>query len=190
MHSLDCIKKKIEEIIATSPVPEDPRHARDTLDWLLRLEPDADEALQIAALGHDIERAIETRKVRREAYQDYDAFKAAHARNSAQILKEIMQECQASPALIEEVYALVCQHEQGGNRRADLLREADSLSFFSLNLPFYFARHDREETLRRCRWGYRRLSERGKELVARLTYPEPALTALVKACISLEEGLS
>ncbi len=37
-------------------MPEDPRHAENTLDWLLKLKPDADEALQIAALGHDIER--------------------------------------------------------------------------------------------------------------------------------------
>ena len=34
------------------------------------LKPDADDALKIAALGHDIERAIEERKVRREDYKD------------------------------------------------------------------------------------------------------------------------
>ena len=89
-NSLACTKRRIREIVARSRVPEDPRHAENTLAWLLRLAPEADEALQIAALGHDIERAIESRKVRRPDFPDYDAFKAAHAENSARILAEVM----------------------------------------------------------------------------------------------------
>ncbi len=54
--------------MADSSVPEDPRHAENTLDWLLRLKPDADEPLQIATLGHDIERALEAGKVKRATY--------------------------------------------------------------------------------------------------------------------------
>jgi hypothetical protein len=78
--------------VAGSSVPEDRRHAENTLDWLLMLKPDADEALQIAALGHDIERALEARKVKRADFPDYDRFKAAHARNSAEILRGISVE--------------------------------------------------------------------------------------------------
>ena len=81
MDSLDCAKQEIRRVIAASQVPEDPRHADNTLEWLLRLAPDADEALQLAALGHDIDRAIEEVKVRRADFDDYDAFKAAHARH-------------------------------------------------------------------------------------------------------------
>ena len=76
-------------MIAGSGVPEDPGHSRNTLEWLLRFDPKADPALRIAALGHDIERAVEARKVQRGDFADYDAFKAAHARNSAAMLGEI-----------------------------------------------------------------------------------------------------
>jgi hypothetical protein len=55
MDSIDCVKQRIREIIADSRVPEDPRHAENTLKWLFRLEPKADRSLQIAALAHDIE---------------------------------------------------------------------------------------------------------------------------------------
>jgi len=65
MDSIDCVKRKIEEIVKESPVPEDLVHSRNTLEWVLKLDPGADEALKIAALGHDIERAIEERKVKR-----------------------------------------------------------------------------------------------------------------------------
>ena len=64
-------------------------HSRSTLEWLLRLDPKADPALRIAALSHD----IEARKVRRGDFADYDAFMAAHARNSAAMLGGILREC-------------------------------------------------------------------------------------------------
>ena len=86
MDSIACTKQKIRVVIAGSKVPEDPRHAENTLDWLLRLKSGADEALQIAALGHDIQRALAARKLKRADFPDYDTFKAAHARNSAEIL--------------------------------------------------------------------------------------------------------
>ena len=51
MDNIGCVKKKIEEIIKKSPVLEDPIHSKNTLEWLLKLNPDADEAQKIAALG-------------------------------------------------------------------------------------------------------------------------------------------
>lgn len=69
MKKIVCLKKKIEKIIKNSLVPEDPIHSKNTLEWLLKLKPDADEALQIAALAHDIERAIEKRKVKQKDYK-------------------------------------------------------------------------------------------------------------------------
>ena len=65
MASLERVARRIAEVIAGSTVPEDPEHSRNTLEWLLRLDPKADAALRIAALGHDIDRAVEERKVRR-----------------------------------------------------------------------------------------------------------------------------
>ncbi len=180
MDYLACVKKRIEEIVRRSGVPEDPGHSVNTLEWLLRLDPAADEALRIAALGHDIERAWESRRIQKRDYPDFDSFKAAHAANSAEIIKEIMDECGAPPALSADVHRLVGLHETGGSRRADLLKEADSLSFFQHNLPFYYLRHDRRTVLRRCRWGYERLSPRGRSLLARFAYADPSVVALVK----------
>jgi len=78
MDSIECAKRKIRAVISKSGVPEDPVHAENVLDWVLQLRSDADEALQIAALSHDIDRADERRKVRRADFKDYNAFKAAH----------------------------------------------------------------------------------------------------------------
>lgn len=184
MHNLDRIKRRIRSTIARSSVPEDPEHAENTLEWLLKLQPDADEALQIAALGHDIERAVEERKIRREHYPDYDAFKAAHAENSALILREIIEDCEVSDqSLVDEVCCLVQQHEVGGDPRADLLKDADGISYFDVNLPRYFERNGWDETRRRCMWGYLRLSNRMKKVAASITYNNKALNELLASCI-------
>ncbi len=180
MDSIACVKKKIEEIILKSSVPEDPIHAKNTLQWLLRLKPDAAEALKIAALGHDIERAIEERKVRREGYKNYDEFKDAHALNSANILVEIMKECNISKKLADDIFFLVCRHETGGTRRGDVLRDADGISFFHVNLPYYFIRNDVEETKKRYLWGYRKLSNDLKKIVGEFNYPNKELKLLVR----------
>ena len=185
MDPIERARLRIAEVIAGSSVPEDPRHSSNTVEWLLRLAPDADAALQLAALGHDIDRAVSARKVRRADFDDYDEFKAAHARNGAEILGEILWDCGVrEEPLTREVQRLVCRHEVGGDARADLLVDADSISYFDVNLPLYHARNSRMESLRRCLWGYERLSPRARSIVAQLRQPNDELEALMAEVIS------
>lgn len=169
-----------------SKVPEDSHHAENTLEWLLRLDSKADQALQIAALAHDIDRAVEDRKVRRSDYDDYDTFKAAHARNGAKILREILDECGVARSIVDEACRLVKLHEVGGDPRSDLLKDADSISYFDVNMPLYYQREGWEETKRRCVWGYRRLSGRMKKIAESITYNDKELTHHLKEAIREE----
>lgn len=180
-EALELVRAQISDVIAGSSVPEDPGHSINTLEWLLKMKPDADEALQLAALGHDIDRAANASKVLRANYADYDDFKAAHAKHSAEMLLEILERCGVNdPALAAELYRLVCVHEVGGDARSDLLMDADSLSYFDVNLPLYRERNSREETLRRCVWGYRRLSDRSKTLATQFYPPGHELAELLE----------
>ncbi len=183
MDKITCVKKKIEKIIEKSPLSEDLIHSKNTLMWLLKLNPDADEALKISALGHDIERAITKRKVRRKDYESYDAFKAAHALNSAGILAEIMEKCKISDRLVDKVFFLVSHHETG-NGRAAVLRNADTISFFHVNLPHYFARNSIEETKKRALWGYKKLPDDLKEIVNDFYYEDKELESLFREILS------
>ncbi len=183
MDKINLVKRKIEEVIKGSSVPEDPIHSKNTLEWLLKLMPDAGESLKIAALGHDIERAIEKRKVRRQDYKDYDAFKDVHALNSANVLTEIMKACDIDKKMIDEVFFLIRHHETGGTDQVDILKDADSISYFDVNLPLYFIRNNLKETKRRCLWGYKRLSDQGKKIVAELNYQNKEIKSLLMVCI-------
>lgn len=183
-HDIDCVKKKIESIIEKSIVPEDPQHSKNTLKWVLKLKPDADEALKIATLGHDIERAIKQRKVNRSDYKSYDKFKKAHALNSANILVEIIKEYDVSEELMDEVFFLVKNHETGNDKKVNILKYADTISFFQVNLPHYFARNSEEETKNRISWGYKKLTKENKKIVSEFKYENMELNSLVKKFIN------
>jgi len=187
MRNIDCAKQKIRAVIAGSRVPEDPRHADNTLEWLLRLDPDAGQALQLAALAHDIDRADDVRKIKRVDFDDYDAFKSAHARNGAEILRSILIRCDVEADIVDEACRLVEVHEVGGDPRSDLLKDADSISYFDVNLPLYYQREGWAETKRRSLWGYRRLSARAKELVNKTCYQDERLIQLLREVI--HEGI-
>ena len=140
--------------------------------------------LKIDAFGNDIERAIEHRKVKSKDYRSYDEFKEAHALNSARILEEIMKECNIRGELIDDVCFLVSYHETGGTWRVDVLRDADSISFFHVNLPYYFVRNGIEETKRRCLWGYKKLPRTLQEVVVKFNYKNKELESLVRAWVA------
>ncbi len=184
---LACAFTRIREFIRHSRVPEDPMHAENTLAWLVRLDPMADEALRLAALAHDIDRAAPD-GVRREDFADYDAFKQAHAEHGARLLHRLLERCDVPEAVTAEACRLVRLHEVGGDPRADLLRDADSLSYFDVNLPLYHAREGDDETLRRCIWGIRRLSPHARELLRKMRQPDPHLRTIVTLALTAAEG--
>ncbi len=185
---LKNIEKEIEQIIQKSDVPEDFQHAQNTRVWILKLKPDADWALQLAALAHDIERAIPQRKIKRGNYEDFNTFKKAHARNSARIVGEILDKYPLNAAITSRIKYLITHHEFGREGDPDLivLKDADSLSFFEVNLPLYFQRHSQQETLFRMQWGYDRLSNRAKKFVKKMNYENDRLNKLLRSCIDSE----
>ncbi len=176
---LECVKERILETVKRSQVPEDAEHAHNTLKWVRTLRPNPGPLLEIGALGHDIERAVPEKKVRKEDFSDYNAFKSAHAANSARILAKLMEECGWDTRSIQIVSRIVTRHETGGDEDSDLLRDADAISFFEVNLPYYFKRHDLQEVERRCIWGYLRLSPGLRHLVKGFKYEDKTLQSLV-----------
>ncbi len=180
MSPYDCTKRRILDTIKGSEVPEDYPHAINTLEWITKLGAYSDPLLEIAALGHDIERSMAGVKARKSDFPDYESFKAAHAENSARIVAQIMRECGWDEGSVEKVARMIRLHETGGDQEADVLRDADALSFFEVNLPYYFQRHDMEEVERRCRWGYSRISAKWRDLVREFRYSNEELNRLLE----------
>lgn len=182
MNKIALAKSRIRQIIVQSPLPEDFPHGEYTLKLVRQMKP-GDKALEIAALGHDIERVYAKKKVKRQGFLIYNQFKAAHALNSANILRGILAECGLADSMLSKIYALVKSHETGGNPDANILKDADSISFFKTNLPYYFKRESIKECRKRIRWGYNRLSKKARKMVDKIVYDDAKLNRIFRNII-------
>ena len=181
-----AIENKIEDIISRSDVPEDYAHAKSVKEWVLKFRPDADWALLLAAFAHDIERALPQRKVIRSKFSDYNDFKNAHALNSARVVQEILDKYPISRKVKNKILSLIKNHELGQSEDSDLaiLKDADSLSFFEVNLLSYAGRNDESEIISRMMWGYQRLSKRARQIVKKFHYKNEKLHEFLERILS------
>jgi hypothetical protein len=132
---LACARSWVKEH-AGSQVP----HLLRAEEWLRQINPAASEAMLLAALTHDMERAFpgpDSPKQDLSRGVDDPLYLQAHSERSARIVGDFLRGQQAPPGLIEEVMALIRVHEVGGWPAADWVQAADSLSFLEVNVqPF------------------------------------------------------
>lgn len=120
----------------------DAKHLVRTLKWVERLDPDAAEATRLAALTHDMERAVPGPDMpvldARKGFPD-PTFNRAHAERSARVVGEWLREQDAPAELTREVEELIRAHEEGGWPEADLVQAGDSLSFLETNVDLFLS---------------------------------------------------
>lgn len=140
-------------------VRADYQHALDVWQWVLRLRPEADLAVQAAALFHDMERRVPEADPRVEHHaRDSQAFRDAHAQEGARMACEVLEEVGASGATCRRVRELVMEQERPGeDPDLALLNDADALSFFSLNSSGFIRYFDPEHSRRKVAWTLARL---------------------------------
>ncbi|HYH45790.1 MAG TPA: DUF4202 family protein [Thermoanaerobaculia bacterium] len=167
-------------------------HALDVWRWLLRLDPRAGLAVQLAALFHDVERLESEALVRREPQGlAYQAAKNAHAERGARTAAALLAQLGVAPATCERAARLIALHDRGGESgggdrepgrelgrewagfgtEAARLTDADALSFFSLNSPGYLAYHGPEATRRKVAWTLGRMRPAARERLAGVRLP-------------------
>lgn len=162
---------------------KDREHSARTRALVLQLEPNASDALQIAALAHDIDRTIEARRIKHENFTDYDEYKKQHAKESASIICERLEEAGLPESLINRVRYLVEHHEVGGDQEANILKDADSLTFFEMDIYPYFKGRGIERTKAKIEWTYKRLSPEARKIVKKIHLKDPKLQEVLNETI-------
>ncbi len=108
-------------------VRADYEHALDVWQWVLRLEPCAGRALQLAALFHDIERISSEGDQRVEQHAiDYQSFKNAHAWVGAQLAAHTLAAAGMDAADCDHAAELIWQHELPLARKPDSFTDGAS----------------------------------------------------------------
>jgi hypothetical protein len=149
------------------------RHLERTVFWLKKLKPDAGEAMLIAALSHDIERAFRDSaydKITKseKGYQSEDHL-LYHQTKGAEIMAEFLKKNGAGRELINKVFSLIEKHEVGGDSDQNLIKDADSLSFLENNIDLFLEKHvatsGKEKVRDKFNWTFNRItSEVAREL--------------------------
>ena len=126
--------KKVEQFLIDSLGPNhiSTPHLKRTVYWVRVLDPDADEAVLIASLSHDIQRAEGGRPaVTDEAFKDFnrEEYLTYHQEKGGVIMEDFLTRSGASAELAKKVNHLISRHELGGDKEQDLIRDADSISF-------------------------------------------------------------
>ena len=113
--------------------PYNSTHLLKSLEWLDRLAPGVSEAVRLATLTHDMERAFGGPDALPIKMNDR-AYEEAHSNRSARIVGEWLRASGGGAELVSDVEALIRVHEWGGSPDADLVQAADSLSFLETNI--------------------------------------------------------
>jgi hypothetical protein len=113
--------------------PYNSTHLLKSLEWVDRIAPGASEAVRLATLTHDMERAFGGPDAIPIKMNDR-AYEEAHSNRSARIVGEWLRANGAQDELAREVEGLIRVHEWGGPPDANLVQAADSLSFLETNI--------------------------------------------------------
>jgi hypothetical protein len=109
-------------------------HLVKTREWVVELEPNAPEALRLAALVHDCERMFPGGpRVDPSLPHDDETYLREHSERSARFASDWLRAAGADAGLVAAVADLVRLHEVGGTPEADVLQAADSVSFLDVN---------------------------------------------------------
>lgn len=123
------VEKFVDESFSIGRHQHSAVHCKLAADAVLDINPSADETIVIAALAHDIDRAFNDRPMKDDEYSDIDYLKA-HQETSADIIKNFLLKQGVEKQFSDKVWHLVSKHEEGGDNEQNLVKDADSVSFF------------------------------------------------------------
>ena len=120
--------------------PYNSYHLLNSLEWLDRIAPGSREAVRLATLTHDMERAFPgPDQPRLKSLVDAE-YHALHSARSARIVGQWLRLSGAPEPLVADVEALIRVHEDGGWPEANMVQAADSLSFLECNIGLFLGR--------------------------------------------------
>lgn len=156
-------------------------HVLRTVHWLKKLRPDVDEALLIAAVAHDVERALRDHGSYDKVTKYEKGFRSDehliyHQQEGARIIGEYLEQIGADRRTIERVRELVSRHETGGDDDQNLLKDADSISFFENVVEHFVTRKvnetGKDKVRKKFDWMYDRITSDQARTLAQQGYRE------------------
>ena len=161
------LSEEILTLLDKSVLSRERSHAENTLKWVIKLRPNAFLALRIAALAHDIERS-DPHRYKENDFKSHEEYKKAHSEKGAEILSKVLKRYRIDQNTMNEAVNFVQLHEIGGNEGADILMDADSISFFDNNLDFYVSYKGLKGAIKQVEYKFQRCTPRAQKYIKNL----------------------
>ena len=171
--------KKVEQFVQESS-PKSGGHALRTVFWMKKIYSQTDEAMLISAVAHDIERSFKKNKLEgiegnKKGFLDEKHIED-HQKKSAEIIGNFLKKQGAEDSLINKVKMLVSKHEVGGNKEQNILKDADSISFFENNVDYFVeklsVRVGKKEVKDKFDWMFKKITSNKAKEIARVWYED------------------
>jgi len=117
-------------------------------------------------------------------FATYDEYKKEHALLSAKIMCDILKKYNFNETTIDKVRHLIENHEVGGEGDVEVLKEADSITFFENSLLHYRRTHTKKETIDKIKFMYNRLNNKVKPMINRIKFKGVESAKLFKEAIN------
>jgi len=150
--------------------------------WVLRLEPNASEALRLAARCQHIRRWEIPRASFPEGRVGYLQWRTQLARFHADTAARLLTEVGYEQAVIDAVRRINLKQNLHSNPDTQTIEDALCLEFLEFEFTDFAAKHPEEKVLEIVRKTWKKMSPRGHEFALKLPLGEPAL-ALVKRAL-------
>ncbi len=136
--------------------------------WVLKLEPQADDALRLAARCQHIRRWTVPRSDYPEGRVAYLKWRKDLSRMHADTGTEVLTRLGADPALIEQVRKINLKQELKTNPHSQTMEDALCLAFLEHEFVPFAAKHEDAKVIDIVQKTWRKMSERGHEMALTL----------------------
>ncbi|MDJ0785742.1 MAG: DUF4202 domain-containing protein [Myxococcota bacterium] len=158
--------------------PKELAHARLASEWVERLDPDASEALRLAARAHHVRRweipRSEFPKTRPGYLRWRRALQDLHARHAEALLSEVGYE----PERIERVVDIIHKRGLGRDAEVQTFEDALCLTFMETQLAAFAEEHPSEKATSVLAKTVRKMSPEARALARTLPLPDAPRAAL------------
>ncbi len=187
---LEAALKRFDEINRQDPrkvqynneeFPREYLHAIKLHEWILKLDPQASEALRLAARCNAIRRWEIPRDSHPRTTAGYHKWRKALQGFHATAAEQILKEEGYGDVEIENVTALILMKHFPGDREAQLLEDADCLTFLETKFNNYIGEWDEAKTVRILKGTLRKMSPAAKAAAAALPFSPSARSLIQKA---------
>jgi hypothetical protein len=174
---------RIDAYNARDPAGAEPLYSQRMTAWLEKLEPEASEALRLAARAQHIGRWTSPRDTYPMTLAGYKQWRgelaAFHAETAAKILREVGYDDDA----ISRVSSLLRKKNLKTDPECQTLEDVICLVFLQYEFEDFAAQHGEEKLIRILKRTWLKMGERGREAALALELP-PHLRSLVERALA------